>query len=86
MFTIDDNIAPPVAPVQEPKKRGRPAGSKNKPKGLGLTCSSNDDHSWNGATLDHETCSRCGEHFPCKSACTHLDCMEARGEHAPGSD
>lgn len=80
MFEIDDNI-PLVLPL--PKKRGRPPGSKNKSKGLGLVCGSNDAHNWDGATLEHETCSRCGEIFPCKSDCTHVDCKEARGEKLP---
>jgi hypothetical protein len=82
-FVISDGVPLPVPPEQAPKRRGRPPGSKNRPKGLGLTCPTNDSHNWNGATLEHETCSRCGEHFPCKGECTHVDCKEAKGLPLP---
>ena len=70
-------------PVVEPKRRGRPPGAKNRPKGLGLTCKSNTDHSWNSSTLEAETCVRCGEVFPCKADCTHVDCNESKGLPLP---
>lgn len=30
-----------------------------------------------------ERCSKCGDEFPCKRSCGHLDCMQARGEPPP---
>jgi hypothetical protein len=82
-FVISDGVPLPVPQKLASKRRGRPPGSKNRPKGLGLTCPTNGSHSWDSATLEHETCTRCGESFPCHGECTHVDCMEAKNLPLP---
>ncbi len=31
----------------------------------------------------HVRCTKCGDIFPCRHACEHLDCMHARGDKLP---
>jgi hypothetical protein len=33
--------------------------------------------------LLREKCCKCGDIFPCRNACGHYDCMQARGEPSP---
>jgi len=37
-------------------------------------------HLYRPTRTKYERCENCGDHFPCKKICTHLDCGEARME------
>ena len=49
-----------------------------------MSCKSNGDHVWVPAAsrgfVKRERCTVCGDTFPCRHACRHEDCKEARGE------
>jgi hypothetical protein len=32
----------------------------------------------------HEQCTKCGDVFPCRNECSHLDCIVATGRELPG--
>jgi hypothetical protein len=43
------------------------------------------DHNWKPMKRGgaHEQCTKCGDVFPCRSACEHLDCIVATGRTLP---
>lgn len=54
-------------------------GGPRKPR-----CAKN-DHNWKPMKRGgaHEQCTKCGDVFPCRSACEHLDCIVATGRPIP---
>lgn len=79
-----ESVPLPDDPAPQPKRRGRPPGSKNKPKvKIGAH-----EHVWtplgvSGSGVETEECLVCHDVFPCVGDCTHVDCKEAKGLELP---